>query len=166
MLAHIMARDEGEAGGKMPFCRPCGEPSNGRVLLEAFRDPSPTPGAAEIEPVEMHDPAVAAVADLSRREQARGPSLGSFRKKTRKPAAKSVRSEHAPHALGLDQSGREEILAARFPGLAVSIFLVPAACRGAEHFPHPLPIPRPAIFFRQHQPESAVAMSARAVGIA
>src|SRR5256885_1346399 len=72
MRAHILTGDEGQTGGKMTLRGARGDAANGIIWRQTLRDGTPAPRAAQIQPVEMHDPAVAAVADPSRREQRSG----------------------------------------------------------------------------------------------
>src|SRR5437868_8588421 len=88
------------------------------MLREAKR--TPAPGSAEVEPVEMCDLAVAAVADDRRLEQARGLPVCDARQEMREPRSE-VRRLRACHAQRLDQGRRQELVPARLPRLAVAI---------------------------------------------
>src|SRR5216117_3557769 len=68
------------------------------------------PRAAEVQPIEMRELSVVAVADSRRLEQ-RG---RQFEQEGVEPAAK-IR-QHAAHEIGLDEAGREKIVAAGLPG--------------------------------------------------
>ena len=109
------------------------------VVRPGARDRAPAPGAAQVQPVEVRDLAVGAVADLAGSNSVAG-SRPRCAAGSASSHAREVRSrQHAPHALGLDQRRRQKIVAARLPRLAVRVVAVPrhapsraAACRSSS----------------------------------
>src|SRR5258708_2857879 len=69
-----------------------------------------TPGSAQIQSVEVCQLTVAAVAHQGRRKQ----GLRNFSQESLEPVREV--GQHPAHQVGLDQAGRKEVVAARFPG--------------------------------------------------
>jgi hypothetical protein len=86
----------------------------------------PAPGSAQVQAVEMRDLAVAPVAHHGGRKQGGGQLLADAGQERGELGAELAVGQGCTHTLGLDQRGRQEFVAAWFPGLAVSITRVPA----------------------------------------
>src|ERR1043165_3667379 len=112
MLPHIIAGQVRHSGGKM-----------GLGVLR-ITELAPAPGPAEVQAVEVSDFAVAPVADDRRSEQGCRRMAFDARQEPIEPLLEYARIG-ALHAQGLDQGGREEVVSARFPRLAVAISAEP-----------------------------------------
>src|SRR4051812_34726394 len=91
-----------------------------RVGMLGMAKLTPAPGAAEVEAVEMRDLAVAAVADDRRREQRRRLARADARQELLEPDREQLLVLPL-HAQGLDQRGRQELVPARLPRLAIAV---------------------------------------------
>src|ERR1700686_267628 len=91
------------------------------------RDRAPTPGTTQIQPVEVSDLSIAAVADNGGREQRRRLSYGEPREKAVEPTRELACFQHPAHALGLHQCRGQEVIPTRLPRLTIRIFRVPGA---------------------------------------
>src|SRR5438270_11089209 len=80
----------------------------------------------------MNNTAIAAVADVDRLKQTGRLLLREMRKKAREPRHELTTLQRGGHALRFDQCGREKILTARLPALAIRVLRVPAQGRRPE----------------------------------
>jgi len=101
-------------------CLGCSLSDGTRSRREQWHNPLPAPGAAEVGAVEMRDLAVAAIADDRGCEQGRRLMPGDARQEMLEPKREERRLGPG-HAQGFGQRGREELIAARLPCLAVSV---------------------------------------------
>src|SRR5215469_8184164 len=68
VFAHVVAREMRNAGAKMRFARLHSQFAYRIGCRQRTRDPTPTPCPAQIQSIEMHDPAVGPIAHLRGRE--------------------------------------------------------------------------------------------------
>ena len=99
MLAHIIARDMRQARRKMRLGGAFAKRGKGGIAIR--RDRAPAPGAAEVEPVEMCDLAVAAIGDGGGRKQRRGRLPRGARQEGIEPA-REIAAQYRANRAALD----------------------------------------------------------------
>ena len=140
--------------------RRCQGADAARVALgERGSDAPPAPGAGKVEPVEMHNARVAAIAHLHRDEQGRRLAAIEARQEAREPGTEACRRQHLPHELRFDQRGREKILARGLPcrGI-VGIIFEPASRPRLDCRAKLVMLDQARPFHREHETEGRVGM--------
>src|SRR5450756_1808249 len=156
MPSHVIACNVRKTRGEMYLCSLERYASACITRGPRRRDRAPTPGAAQIQPVEVSDLSIAAVAHYGSREQRRRLSHGEPGEKAVDPAQEIARLQYPAHALGLHQSRRQKVVPARLPRLAVRILRVPGARFFDQGFPKTVVARDLRILERQRDGEGAV----------